>query len=197
MHYAVVVAAFAGQVAWVAKTAALRGRSAAGWALGAASLGVLVFWLGMGLVWLAMSRDASETLSVLAVFAPVVVAFGSTILLVVVIHRLPIKTSSRTRWAVDDLTPGAQGARGRLSIEGETLRVELVGAAQVVPLGALRTVEADGECVRLAWDDAGVPRKVMLLPRGTPDTPEGRRAQSQRIEQQLRGEVPTARVVER
>jgi len=185
------VAAFGFAIAWVATAAQQRGRIALGWATFAAVLAVIVFWT---CAWLPGLRDdhESDTLSLLVAVAPAVLAFGSMAGVVWLLRRMPIKTSSRRQWQVDEISAGASGNRGHLRLEPAGLRVELTGNTQVIPLGALRTVAADGECLRLAWDREGVRRELLVLPRGTPDTPAGRRAQSQHIEALLRGTLPTA-----
>lgn len=185
------VAILAGLMAWVAKIAEARGRIALGWTVAAAAIGVTAFLLGIALVALAVIDEASDSLALVAAFMPVVLMAGSVIALALVLQQLPIKTSSRLNWPVHEITAGAEGIAGRLAIEQATLRFELPSGLRIVPLTALRTAKADGECVRLSWDADGAPRETLLLPCGKPDSPEGRRQQSRVIEQRLRERITT------
>lgn len=182
------IAVLAGLIAWVAKVAEARGRIALGWAAASLVIGGTGFLAGAGIVALALDSDVSDSLTMVTVLVPPVLAYGSMIGLGIVLQRLPIKTSSRLIWPISDLTAGAESVAGRLAIEKATLRFELPGP-RLVPLTDLRTAKADGECVRLSWQAGGETREALLMPRGKPDTPEGRRQQSRVIEQRLRERI--------
>jgi hypothetical protein len=189
MWFMMCVAILACLMAWVAKLAEARGRIALGWAAASAVVGVAGFLFGLALVGLAVTDEESDSLALIAAFMPTVLMVGSVIALAAVLQRLPLKTSSRLSWPIHEIVAGAEGLAGRLAIEQATLRFDLPSGPRIVPLTALRTAKADGECVRLSWDEGGEPRETMLLPCGKPDSPEGRRQQSRVIEQRLRERI--------
>jgi hypothetical protein len=185
LGFLIALAALAGFVAWTAKIAESRGRFALGWAAASVVVGAGAFIIGLELIGVALTHDTSDLLAMIAVFMPVVLMIGSMRVVMLVLQRLPIKTSSWFHWPVDSLNAGAESESGRLAIETAALRIELPSGARIVQLTALRTAQADGECVRLSWEADGETRELMLLPRGTPDTPEGRRQQSHVLSQRL------------
>lgn len=193
MRFLICVALLAGLMAWVAKIAEARGRIALGWAVIAAVVGVAGFMFGLVLVALAVSHEESDSLALIAAFMPPVLMAGSVMGIGLVLQRLPIKISSRLSWPIHEIVAGAEGIAGRLSIEQATLRFELPGGPRLVPLTSMRTATADGECVRLSWDEGGAPREALLLPCGKPDSPESRRQQSRIIEQRLRERITAPR----
>jgi hypothetical protein len=123
----------------------------------------------------------------------VLVPLGAVVAVGVLLKRLPIRTSSSNTWPIDDLSAGAGGARGQIVIAGGSLLIEVAGVTRVVPVATITTAVADGECLRLGWE--APPGQALLLPRGTPDTPAGRRAQSRALEGRLRGTLPAANLV--
>jgi hypothetical protein len=182
------IALLACLIGWVAKVAEARGRIALGWAAASLVIGVTAFLVGAGIFALALDSETSDSLTMVAVLVPPVLGYGSMIGLGLALQRLPIKTSSRLSWPISDLTAGAESVAGRLAIEKAMLRFDLP-SPRLVPLTDLRTAKVDGECVRLSWQAGGETREALLMPRGKPDTPEGRRQQSRVIEQRLRERI--------
>jgi hypothetical protein len=50
----------------------------------------------------------------------------------------------------------------------------------------VQLASADGECLRVTAVVGGQPRELVLMPRGKPDTPIGRKAQCRSMEQRIR-----------
>lgn len=190
-----VVVVFIGLIAWIAKVAEARGRVALGWAVGSAAIGAAAFLLGTEIVDRAVSNAESDGIALLSVLAPLALLAGSMTTIALVLYRLPIKTSLQRVLPVDNITGGASGDRGSFALGTDSVRLEFSSGAQVIPLAAFRIVKADGECLRLSWEADGETREAMLLPRGKPDNPAGRKQQSRAIEQRLRGHMPTATMI--
>src|SRR5512140_3750967 len=190
-----VVIIFAGLIAWIAKVAEARGRIALGWAAAAAAIGAAAFLLGTEIVDRVMGDTEADGIALFSLLAPLAIMAVSMTTIALVLYRLPIKTSLRRRFPVDNITGGASGDRGSFAIGADSVRLEFSSGAQVIPLAAFRTVNSDGECLRLSWDAGGESREAMLLPRGMPDNPAGRKQQSRAIEKRLRGHMPRATMV--
>lgn len=165
-------------VTWVTKVAEARGRSALGWATLALALAVLGFFAGYLVINAAMETSRhSDDLVLISAIAPVVLAALPVIGVITVLRRLPIKTAAGRRWPVAEMSGGA----GHVALVPGALELALA-PPRVVPLAALEQVEADGECVRIAWrGDDGLRAERVVLPCGTPDTPEGRKQQARTI----------------
>lgn len=142
---------------------------------------------GVLLVERAVDSDAPDVVSMFAALSPLPFMVVTTLLIVVVLRLLPIKASSARDWPVQDMTPGSADAAGRFAIESTGLRIDGASRACRIPFAALHSVRADGECLRLAWDEDGRRCEIMLMPRGKPDRPQGRRQQSRVIEQRVAG----------
>jgi hypothetical protein len=186
MSLIILGAGFACLVAWIAKVAEARGRFALGWAMAGTLIGVAAYGAGVTLLSIAVNRDASDSVTVLAMFTPTVFLIASMTAVALGLQRIPIKTSSRQHYPVEEITPRTSGGRGSFALKGDMVHIELTTGARVIPVAALRTMQADGECLRLLWEAGGETREALLLPRGKPDTAEGRRQQSRVLEQRLR-----------
>lgn len=190
--------AIAALTAWITRVADSRGRSAFGWASLALGLAVLGFGVALRLVErAAAARD--DAFLILAFLAPPALAGAAVAMVGLALVRLPIKTSSSSCWRVHDLQGGALG---ELALVPGALRVALASEL-AIPLAQLRTVRADGECIRLGWDDGTAAVAIAVMPRGKPDTPAGRKAQCVMIERRIQhhrqagsvGALPAAKLL--
>jgi len=69
------------------------------------------------------------------------------------------------------------------------VRIDWPNGSRTLHQNELETIEADGECVRIKAADL----ELSALPTGRPNTPAGRRVQSQALARRLRAPLPRAR----
>jgi len=174
---------FALLMAWIAKIAERRGRIGLVWAGIGAGVGLAGIIVGVVIVAIAVTADASTGVLLLSVLTPMALMIAGMAGVAAVLTKLPIATSTR-RFTIHEM--GRNTAAGSLVIDGDRLTIELPGTtADSVLLVALRSAEADGECIRLAWDDGGAPIERTYLMGGNPNTPDGRKQQSKVLAQRL------------
>ena len=169
-------------IAWIAKVAERRGRLGLVWALIGAGVGLAAIVVGIVVVAVAVNADASTGLMLLSAFTPMVLMIGAMGGLAGVLMKLPISTSTR-RFTIHEM--GRNTTAGTLVVDGDRLSIELPGGTDTVSLVALRRAEADGECIRLAWDDGGTSVERTYLMGGNPNTPDGRKHQSKVLARRL------------
>jgi MFS family permease len=173
---------FALMLAWIAKVAERQGRMGVVWALVGAGAGIAGGVLGAVIVSIAIDADPSTGLMLLAMLAPIVLIVVAMAGVGAVVMKLPIATSSR-RFTIHEM--GRNTAAGTLVVDGDKLTIELPGGTDTVLLVSLRRAEADGECIRLAWDDGATLVERTYLMGGSPNTPDGRKQQSKVLAQRL------------
>jgi hypothetical protein len=180
---ALIFGAFA-VAAFTARTASERGRNAIAWtALGllaglAAAVGSL-FVLGGAL----RSDDTQSSVSsvMFGFVAWTVGPLAGMVAVLGILWKLPerVPTIGGTRWPVRRLSSRDEPAADcDLSVEGGVVRLGEI----IIANGALTEVVADGECLRLGWDN----RSVTLMPAGKERTPKQKAKQSQALEKRLR-----------
>ena len=174
--------AFALMIAWIAKVAERRGRIGLLWALIGAGAGIAGAVVGVVIVMVAMTSEASTGLLLLSALMPMVLMLAAMAGVAAVLNKLPIATSSR-RFTIHEM--GRNTTAGSLVVDGDRLTIELPGSTDTVLLVALRRAEADGECIRIAWDDGETPVERTYLMGGTPNTPDGRKQQSKVLARRL------------
>lgn len=188
----VLIAVWALLVAWIAKLAQGRGRFAIGWALAAGIAGVLGFGVGATLLERAPEVDGVGSL-VLLTLMPLVGGFAPMLAIGLVLRRAPIRVAHRDEWPVHFVNRGP----GRISIDAGVVRFAWPGEAREARLDQLRSVDVDGECVRIGCADE---LELVVLMTGRPETPAGRRQQSLALARRLlasRGPIPRAQVIVR
>jgi len=177
-------------LAWIARTAQGRGRSVIGWTACAAVAGALGLLGGITVLASVMAQNefslshgGNSDLTLLAVLLPPALLVAPMIGIGVVLHRVPVKVSNRTSWAVHFMDRGP----GRIWFDGGAACFEWSAGSRRVPGDQVRTVAADGECVRVTCiidDDKTL--ELVAMPMGKPETPAGRRQQSVLLADQLR-----------
>lgn len=172
-------AVFWAGVVLVGRLASARGRFAIGWALAAA------FASASGAVLTVRVPDHS----LIEVILPALASIVAVAAIAFALYKLPIKTSTRSRCPIDDLTGEAPG---QLTIKPDRVEISVLGRVRSFPRAALHTVAAEGECLRLSWELDGARHNIRMVPRGRPDTPDGRKAQSQALADRLRT-IPVAK----
>ena len=170
----VVIALWAGLLAWTAKVAQAQGRSVLLWVLIAALTGGASFAVGLVIVEKVVDLDASATWMLLAFLAPVVLMAGSMTGIVFMLRRGPIHVANAKTWPVHFVDRGEGSVRfhggGKVAFEWRDGKRE-AGLQDV-------RAQADGECVRIKIEDTD---ELCLMPLGKPETPAGRRQQSKKL----------------
>jgi hypothetical protein len=177
----VLVFAWAGLIAWLAKLAQSRGRFIVGWAIGGGLCGLVAFGAGLGLVTSVIDSDASTGLMLLTTLAPPLFMLGAMLVIGIIIVRMPIRVAARDKWSVHFLNRG----EGRISIDGDAVHFTWPDGSREARLDQLH-VEADGEVVRIGGTEGG---EIVALMTGKPDSSAGRRQQSQALARRLRANV--------
>lgn len=181
----VLLAVFALLLASIGKIARDRGRNFALWALVGAAAGVAAFLLGIAVFQQAMSDDdSSTTLALLSVLAPLVFMVAAMFGVWMYLQRSRVHVSSRDTWTVHFVSRGD----GVIEIGAEDVRFEWPDGSRSIRRSEIERVEADGECVRITAPEL----ELAALPTGTPNTPDGRREQSQALARRLRMPLPLA-----
>jgi hypothetical protein len=167
-------------VAWVARLALSRGRSAVVWALIAGAVGGLGLVAGLTvsgrMIW--DSEDVNLLVTVVALFLPFVTLIVPMVIVGVVVLREPIKVASRGPWPVTFMKQGP----GSISEAGGKIAIEYGGTRRELAPEQITRVEADGECLRLTIDG----EDLVAMPMAKPQTPPGRRHQSLVLAKRLR-----------
>lgn len=173
-----VVVLWAMLVAGVARCAQARGRSAGIWAIGAGVGGGIGFSAGLALTGTAVDRDAEVGVMLMSAMAPLLLMAGVMIGVAIYILYAPIAATRRARWAVHVHELGA----GELRIDPDRLTIACEHGTREIERARIRTIELDGECVRVHHGDT----ELAILPIGQPQTPAGRRTQSVQLAHRLR-----------
>jgi hypothetical protein len=182
------IVAWAMLVAWVAKLAQARGRFIAGWALAAVAAGIAGCCVGLAVTSAVLESETSSGLSMLVLFAPLVGLIAPMTAIGFALHRTPVKVAQRNDWPVHFLDRGP----GRLTIDAGIVRFAWPEGSRATPLDQLRSVEADGECVRISCTVDGEELALVVLPMAKPETPAARKQQSQMLARQLHAPPPVA-----
>jgi hypothetical protein len=173
---AVLTVAVALHVAWIAKRAVARGRSALAWVALGLVLGAAGLRGGIALMMIAANLDNNGLMALLAT-APFTLTLAPMIVIVLVLNRLDVHVAPATSWPVFAHGNGA----GTLVVEDDA--IELRWAARTDRLArAGLSATADQESLRLAWPD----RELLVMPTGKPATREGRVRQARAIAERLR-----------
>lgn len=172
-------------IAWIAKLAQGRGRFIAGWAIGAAVAGVLGYFAGLDLLARTVESDAAESWTLVSAMTPFLFVVIPMAAIGLVLHGVPVKVQHRNEWPVHFVNRGP----GRVRFDGDQACFEWPGGSRTAPLDQLRGVEADGESVRVRCAEE---LELVMLPVGKPETPAGRRQQSQILARQLRARSSSA-----
>jgi hypothetical protein len=171
-------------LAWVADSAASRGRSQIAWTLLAVVLAIasdVILWvLALG----ALGKTDNIAVPMLATLAPILALYAAPLGLGVWLRRLPVKIRTARQWPVSCRINGA----GKLEILPASVRLVWDDRTQDIPRAALTGAKPDGECVRLTWSDG----ELVLIPMLPPQTRDGRIEQSQQLARLLAVELPAA-----
>ncbi len=171
----IIIAVWAGLVAWTAKTAQARGRSVIVWPLAAAALGGLVFAAGVQVfTTIGVETDLGFIVALLPVVLMIAVMGG----VVWILQRQPIHVARRNHVRVHFMDRG----EGTVSFRDDTATFAWADGSREARLHDVSAADADGECVRVRFTDAS---ELCILPLGKPETPAGRREQSVQLARQL------------
>lgn len=183
----VIVAAWAAGLAWIANSAASRGRSQVVWT----AVAVLISVLWFVVLWSVVSTSELDVAGAFAlVLGPLVLIFLSLLALGRWLRRLPVNVPNVRVWPVSCRTNGS----GKLEITDDTVRLTWDDRTQEFPRREVRSATQDGECLRLAWSDG----ELVLLPMLPPQNREARIEQSQTLARLLLApSLPTAIQVNR
>lgn len=173
---AALVIACALHIAWVARLARDRGRLVAVWSLCALMAGGLGLRLSIDVVERTADADGAFV-ALLGATAPFPLTLLGMLVVVGVLHRLPTHVSVRRDWKVSS----AKHGDGTLVIEREAIELRWDGRTNTIERSQLRSVVADGECVRLTWETG----EVLLMPMMSPQTRDGRIRQSELLAKML------------
>jgi hypothetical protein len=172
-----VVALWAGLVAWIAKVAQARGRSVIGWPLLGGAAGAAGFALGVVLFANTAETDLSTLIMLLSTLAPLVLMVAAMAGVVYALHRAPVHVANAKDWAVHFVDRGA----GQIRFHGGgKVTFEWPNGSRDAELRDVRA-QPDGESVRVQIDGD----ELCLMPLGKPDTPAGRRQQSVHLARML------------
>jgi hypothetical protein len=169
-----------GLLAWVARLAVSRGRSAVVWGLLAGAvggIGVMAGTMAAGrLIW--DREEVNLLVTVVGLFLPFITLIVPMLVVAFVVVREPIKVANRGPWAVTFMKQGP----GTISEAGDKIAIEHGGTRRELAPDELTRVEADGECLRITIAD----EELVAMPMGKPATPAGRRHQSLVLAKRLR-----------
>ncbi|MBA3462979.1 MAG: hypothetical protein H0T46_23690 [Deltaproteobacteria bacterium] len=182
---AVLIVAFALHVAWTARLARDRGRSVVVWIL--AALMAAAVGLSIGVLVVEKTADAEGAfVGLLGATAPFPLMLVCMLVVVGVLYKLPTHVPLRRDWKVSS----GKNGDGTLVIEHEAIELRWGGRTDTIVRSQLRSVVADGECVRLTWESG----EVLLMPMMSPQTREGRIRQSELLAKLLTPQGPEPRV---
>jgi len=174
----VVILVWALLMAWIARTAIAHGRFGVLWGIGGGAVGAGAFAAGLAIVSQSVDADMSAGVLVGALLIPIALMVGSMVALALVLRRGGIQVAAKKVTPIHFLDRGA----GQLRIEGENVSFTWRDGSRAATRGALETVVADGEVVRVSVGGD----ELCFMPMGKPETPEGRRQQSITIAGRLR-----------
>ena len=174
----VVIALWAGMLAWTATVAQRQGRMPVIWAFASGLAGLFGFGLGTAIVYRALDLDAPTPALILLMLVPLVLMAGAMTAVVIVLRRGPVHVALAKTWPVQFIDRG----EGKVRFEGKLVRFEWRDGTREAPLHDVKG-RADGECVRVTIDQD----ELCLMPMGKPETPEGRRRQSVLLARMLGG----------
>jgi len=179
-------------LAWIADSAASRGRSQIAWV----TVGVVITGaclLLVGLLARAVFAGARDTVDgdsgevgamMFSLVAPLVLVVFALFGLGLWLKRQPIKLRTVRAWPVSCRING----NGKLEILPAAVRLVWADRTQDIPRAELRSAAPDGECLHLAWSDG----ELTLLPMLPPQTRDGRIEQSQQLARLLAIAPPAA-----
>ena len=173
----IVIALWAGLIAWTAKVAQSRGRSVVGWPLLAAVVGILGFALGILLFKNTADDDLSTAIIMLATLSPPILMFAAMGGVVFALHRSQVYVANTKNWAVHFVNRGEGTVR---FLGGGKVAFGWSDGSRDAELRDV-SAEADGECVRVKIESD----ELCVMPLGKPDTPTGRRQQSVHLARML------------
>lgn len=163
-------------VAWIAKRAEAKGRSAVLWAVTGVALACI--GLKLGLVLFARAADTENgLLTFVYMSSPITLSIGPMIVVVLVLLTLPVRIDNANSWPVHHARDGA----GMLVIDDSIVELRWAGRTDRVARTTL-TATADQESLRLAWPE----HEILVMPGGKPANREGRMRQAQIIAARLR-----------
>jgi hypothetical protein len=171
----VMLVAIALHVAWVAKRAEAKGRSALAWV----ALGLVLAAVGVRAGFSLLENAASagnDALMALFATAPLTLGLAGLIAIVLVLNALPVHVALGMAWPVFEKQKGA----GKLVIEEDAIELRWQGTTQRI-LRAGLTAQADQESLRLTWNDG----ELLVMPTGKPATRDGRVMQAQTLAARL------------
>lgn len=176
----VLIASFALHIAWIAKRAEARGRSALAWvALGIALVAVA---LRGGIELLDRAPDVhSSLLQALCLTAPFTLGLAPLLGIVLVLLALPVHVSIGMAWPVFETLAGA----GKLVIEEDAIELRWAARTDRIARAGL-SADSDMETLRLTWHDGPTVRELALMPTGKPANREGRARQAEVLAARLR-----------
>ena len=189
LGWALIVLAWGGALAWIADTAASRGRSQIGWTALGVAISIACFAVAMMLLGAIFgSEDIVKTGSIastmLALLVPLIAMLCSLSGLGLWLRRQPIKIRAPRLWPVSCRINGS----GKLEILPGSVRLIWDNRTEDIARADLRQVRPDGECLRLAWTGG----ELMLMPMASPQTRDGRIEQSQTLARLLGPASPAA-----
>lgn len=178
-----------GGAAVVGHIAVERGRNRLPWTLGAIVTSSSIMWLA----WVLLA-DNVRTYSERANVAAAGVTLGPAaahVVLSMIVSRLPTPTGSRRAraWRVQWLAgAGAPDTTYRLELRRQVMVITASSDARsfVIARPRLSTVRADGDCIRLHWEDGDDEHSALLLPLDAAPASDGRARMSEAIARKIR-----------
>lgn len=174
-----IIMVWAGLIAWIAKVAHAHGRSVMFWVPLAIVAGGLGAMLGFELMSAVVDAEPSTGVLLLATLTPLLLMAAPMIGIAIALQRSPIYVAFDKDWPIHFVGRGS----GRLRIHAGNVSFEWQDGSRAVAVRELKSVEADGECVRVRLPDDD---ELCLMPMGKPETPAGRRQQSLQLARRLR-----------
>ena len=178
-------------IAWVARIAQGRGRSVIGWTAGAGAASVLGVAAGIAVFVRVVNRSVFSSgdndLTLVAALLPLFALVAPIVVIGVVLQRAPIRVVLRKSWPVHLMDRGP----GRVLFDDAGTCFEWSNGSLRLTRQAVRSVVADGECVRVTCTVDDDVLELVVLPMGKPETPAGRRQQSLALAGRLRGVAGT------
>src|SRR5688572_19122154 len=150
----VVIAIYAMTLAWIGKRAAALGCNIVLWTLSAALLGGLGFAGGLAFA-MGVIEGSDTSIAMLSLLMPLALMLAGVGVVGYLLQRSSL-TTRRSSWPVHVMKRGP----GTLRIERDRIIVQWDQGVRDVALANLKSVELDGECVRVNSEDD----EMLLMP---------------------------------
>ena len=163
-------------VAWIAKRAEAKGRSAAAWAVVGVVLACIGARCGLALFERA-DAVSSGVLTAIFVTSPFTLGLAPLIGIVLLLMVLPVRVDGGNSWPVHHARDGA----GMLVIDADAVELRWPARTDRIPRATLAAT-ADQESLRLAWPE----HEILVMPGGKPANREGRMRQAETLAARLK-----------